>query len=698
MVQKKLPLINSAHGSETRNIINELIKLFNSMGYTYNEALQKAHNVLNEARQTNDMNVDVQKQVDELIIHAGESDAEVIQARGGKPLLKDRLEENESQLADIVTVNVKTFGAKGDGISNDFPAFKSAIEYLGTIGGGTIFFPDPNSTYLLNPTGMFMGGTKPITLSSNIEYLRLTGDNSKIKLDDGLSFSSFIHGFNKELVFKIDNLYFDGNATNNPHNTGATGNPRDNAHRLIEVYCKEVTIESTTFYDFHGVNIVVADRHPDLKSNEKSICQFINNKIERFGYDSSNSIHDSSALYSHVDYNSTEDGHYILATGNIFEGDSNTSYSNAYCAMELGGKNVICTNNITKSFYIGVIIAHQFVNDSIIITNNSFTDCSQGVTLWSYKNGGNILSTDTGGLSNVKINNNIIKVGLEYWKSRAVYSSYTFNGGLVTHEYAGITTTGNLYRDIKNIDIENNTITYDISNAPTSPSYNAIQIAEFTLSDPNLKLTFENIRIVGNVIRNCPTKPINILGRRINGLVIERNEVYGICLGITSGTRAVVITNKTNDNYFKNFKFSNNKLEEKTKSITYGLEIDAFNSANLTIENNEWDSEWTTGVIHINKAANGVIIDEIVPKDLEGDIVKLKECTLIRCNYKNPLRKLDTQKRLTYFVNLPNETGKTGLVGDMIESQNYLESGYVGYVCVSAGNPGTWKGYGLIEV
>ena len=50
MVQKKLPLINSAHGSETRNIINELIKLFNQMGYTYDEALKKAHDVLNEAQ------------------------------------------------------------------------------------------------------------------------------------------------------------------------------------------------------------------------------------------------------------------------------------------------------------------------------------------------------------------------------------------------------------------------------------------------------------------------------------------------------------------------------------------------------------------------------------------------------------------------------------------------------------------------
>lgn len=95
MVQNKLPLINSAHGSETRNIINELIKLFNGMGYTYNESLQKAQDVLNEAQKTNDMNVDVQNQLDNLVIESGNANAEVSQARGGFPLLKDRFINTE---------------------------------------------------------------------------------------------------------------------------------------------------------------------------------------------------------------------------------------------------------------------------------------------------------------------------------------------------------------------------------------------------------------------------------------------------------------------------------------------------------------------------------------------------------------------------------------------------------------------------
>lgn len=91
MVQKKLPLINSAHGSETRNIINELIASFNAMGYTYSQALKKAHEAIKEAQRVNNQNVNVQKQLDDFIANSGTSDTEVVQARGEHDLLNHRL-------------------------------------------------------------------------------------------------------------------------------------------------------------------------------------------------------------------------------------------------------------------------------------------------------------------------------------------------------------------------------------------------------------------------------------------------------------------------------------------------------------------------------------------------------------------------------------------------------------------------------
>src|SRR5699024_6759817 len=140
---------NSAHGSETRNIINELIKLFNSMGYTYDEALQKAHDVLKEAKKTNDMNKNVQQQINTLIAESGTSDSEVLQARvdidgNTHTTLKERLDSSyksiKEKLEDI-KVNVREFGALGDGVTDDSKAFQDAVDYVTEKGGGTIHIP-----------------------------------------------------------------------------------------------------------------------------------------------------------------------------------------------------------------------------------------------------------------------------------------------------------------------------------------------------------------------------------------------------------------------------------------------------------------------------------------------------------------------------------------------------------------------------
>ena len=128
MVQKKLPLINSAHGSETRNIINELIKLFNGMGYTYAEALQKANNVLSEAKKTNDMNKAVDKRLDNIIAGSGTSSTEVVDARGEHTVLGGRLSANEQKL-----INAAKFDMESDTYNRAIPVSPKAIYNQGGV-------------------------------------------------------------------------------------------------------------------------------------------------------------------------------------------------------------------------------------------------------------------------------------------------------------------------------------------------------------------------------------------------------------------------------------------------------------------------------------------------------------------------------------------------------------------------------------
>jgi polygalacturonase len=61
------------------------------------------------------------------------------QKRGAQPNAVKRATANSS-----VVYNVKSFGAKGDGITLDTPAINKAIETANAAGGGTVFFPAGN--------------------------------------------------------------------------------------------------------------------------------------------------------------------------------------------------------------------------------------------------------------------------------------------------------------------------------------------------------------------------------------------------------------------------------------------------------------------------------------------------------------------------------------------------------------------------
>ena len=116
-----IPKINNTHSPETRNIINETIDVVNSFGgvktdlsdvtsklgllindvNTIKKLNVKTDSLLKQAEKINNENKSVQSQIDSLILESGTSDAEVIQARGGKPLLKDRLNVYDSDISKI---------------------------------------------------------------------------------------------------------------------------------------------------------------------------------------------------------------------------------------------------------------------------------------------------------------------------------------------------------------------------------------------------------------------------------------------------------------------------------------------------------------------------------------------------------------------------------------------------------------------
>lgn len=104
-----------------------------------------------------------QAQLNTLIIHNGESDAEVLQMRvdedgvqhetASERLVADfgklltYYRENEANIEQL-GLNVRKFGAKGDGVTDDAPAIQRALDEVGN-GYNKVYIPDDGKTYLI---------------------------------------------------------------------------------------------------------------------------------------------------------------------------------------------------------------------------------------------------------------------------------------------------------------------------------------------------------------------------------------------------------------------------------------------------------------------------------------------------------------------------------------------------------------------
>lgn len=132
----------------------------------------------------NDVDSDIQaqkKRVDDLIKGTPQP-SEIVDARGGFSVLRDRLDDFFAKLLQLFSRNVYVtdYGAKGDGTTDDTKAFNDAINAL--TSGGKIFVPP--GTYMIEgwATGSVsdypLGGIK---VKSNITIEFLPGAKLKAK-------------------------------------------------------------------------------------------------------------------------------------------------------------------------------------------------------------------------------------------------------------------------------------------------------------------------------------------------------------------------------------------------------------------------------------------------------------------------------------------------------------------------------------
>lgn len=119
-----------------------------------------------------------------------------------------------------ISLNPKWFGAIGDSITNDQPAFQSMFNYAKSIRNASIEL-DPNAKYKLT-SGVVYDVSGLGQIKYNNRSLVIHGNNAKIflsgKLDSFYGFSFLFGNFpQQDAKYSIDNLYFYTDNVNRPN-------------------------------------------------------------------------------------------------------------------------------------------------------------------------------------------------------------------------------------------------------------------------------------------------------------------------------------------------------------------------------------------------------------------------------------------------------------------------------------------------
>lgn len=415
-------------------------------------------------------------------------------------------------------INVKDFGAKGDGVTDDTAAVQAAFVYAHSIGGGKVIFP--KSTYLIANT------SNHISIGANL-VIDFCG-------------STILRGKEKQAGFanNIDptiGSYEGGNIIieNGTIDCGAYENETlSNVGVLSFGYAKNITVRNMVFKNFQGYGHVIEVSGCD---NVRILnCKFLGYKR---GTDSG--IRECIQLEAATALNywwgtyTNDRTKNVVIDGCYFGKDPDNTNVN-YTAPDggIGGhgtNNGISVDNVAvvNCVFDGLRYAgvHAWCWKNALINNNLFIDCYNSVVLSvqagtnNYDTDGNLIGYAFCG-SDIMISNNVVKINTPNNVRRFFDSNEDLS-------------KDSEQKRIKNVSIVNNIITSD---AMTTD-----EVVRATMTINNI----ENLLIKGNNIGHHAQYCIQ--GNRNNyNIVIDGNKienVHGYAISLANPTNKVTIKN-----------------------------------------------------------------------------------------------------------------------------------------------------------
>lgn len=365
-------------------------------------------------------------------------------------------------------VTVKQYGAVGNGVADDAPAFKAALDAVNAAGGGEVFVPP--GTYLLQT----LVGADPYKCFANLYgnvALRGSPGVSVLKAAAGLSTANQWNFFvlKTSTSFErvhVSGLVFDYNGTNN-----LTPAPPGTYRPCIGVWViaegsavgKYVEVAHCIFKNNPGANSVsVVDAAPSGGINSLEKVLIHHNTFVNFGYlvgDSANvNCNDHSCIY--VQSQET------IISNNIFAQDYTASeaISIGMSAIDLHAAFTEIANNICNNLH--TFVSHQsnaYNAYETLIANNV---CEKTDRLYAFFDGG---SGHT--LENLRITGNIVGFPasnrslpcIDLWSATSAETIYNvvISGNQIdyrTGTYTGKTTPAIKVRRADNLEISGNHI------------------------------------------------------------------------------------------------------------------------------------------------------------------------------------------------------------------------------------------------
>lgn len=249
-------------------------------------------------------------------------------------------------------------GAVGDGVFDDQPSFQKAVNYLSSVGGGTLHLPIPRVSYFLNSkTEEETSNPNAIVQWKPNVSVKGEGEKSKIKVG-AFSDSKFymFYNYTDELGdVSFENFSIDANGQENLPTSGMGYD-----HWIIATArAKSVTIERVHVSNAGGQQIFSIGTNNEVPTVD--IARISKCNIKKVATDIIGNIqHDHSSVYVAVNR--------AMITNNVFKNDSENRVATA---IECHSIKQIITGNIIENFNVGVITASAVRNISdVLIANN----------------------------------------------------------------------------------------------------------------------------------------------------------------------------------------------------------------------------------------------------------------------------------------------------------------------------------------